>query len=437
MIYQILLQLVLILLNAFFAAAEIALISLNEKKLRALADGGDKKAKKMLKIIENPTGFLSAIQIGITLAGFLGSAFAADNFAERLTGFIVRSFSVAPAYVEVIDTVSVIVITLILSYFTLVLGELVPKRVAMKYKDGLANAVCGFMTVLAKILKPIIWFLTVSTNLVLRLFRINPNENDESVSEEDIVIMLDAGVDEGTLEEDGIKYIKNVFKLDKLTAYDVMTPRAALSVLSSDASAAEILAFIEEEGYSRIPVYESGDDDKIIGILPVKEYLLKYGKKGFKLADVLITPEFVPSGMRLDDLLKYMQKNQIHMVFAIDEYGSVSGALTMEDILEEIVGEIRDESDEETDPITEISNGTYKVSAGISCTCFFDYFGIKPDEEPVSATVNGWISELFEDIPPEGTKFEFIGLNIEITSADEQSVKEITVSKSFPEEDNK
>ena len=205
---QLLLQLVLILINAFFAATEIALLSINEKKVQALAEEGNKKAKKMLKIIESPTRFLSTIQIGITLAGFLGSAFAADNFAERLTGFIVNKIDGASAYIGVIDTVSVILITLVLSYFTLVLGELVPKRVAMRHKEKLASAFCGIISVLATILKPVIWFLTISTNGVLRLFGINPKDEDEKVSEEDIVLMLDAGGDEGTLDKDNIKYIK-------------------------------------------------------------------------------------------------------------------------------------------------------------------------------------------------------------------------------------
>ena len=196
MLKQLLLQLILILINAFFAATEIALISLNEKKVRSLAEDGDRKARRMLKIIEEPTKFLSTIQVGITLAGFLGSAFAADSFAERLTGWLASVFEAAPEHIALIDTVSVIVITLILSYFTLVLGELVPKRIAMRHKEKLANGVCGVISALTTILKPIIWFLTVSTNLVLRLFGIDPHEKDEAVSEEEIVVMLDAGADE-------------------------------------------------------------------------------------------------------------------------------------------------------------------------------------------------------------------------------------------------
>ncbi|MBQ7049289.1 MAG: DUF21 domain-containing protein, partial [Firmicutes bacterium] len=196
MIKQLLLQLILILINAFFAATEIAVISLNEKKVKARAEDGDKKAGKMLKMIEDPTQFLSTIQVGITLAGFLGSAFAADNFAERLTGFIVKTFNVSTTQVGLIETVSVVVITLILSYFTLVLGELVPKRVAQQHKEKLAEIVCGLISGLSAILKPIIWFLTVSTNGVLRLFGVDPHAKEDPVSEEDIMLMLDAGADE-------------------------------------------------------------------------------------------------------------------------------------------------------------------------------------------------------------------------------------------------
>ena len=272
---QLLLQLILILLNAFFAATEIAVISLNEKKVHALADEGDKKAKKMLRIIEEPTRFLSTIQIGITLAGFLGSAFAADNFAENISRFFMRVFHVSEQYAGTMNTIAVIVTTVILSYFTLILGELVPKRIAMKHKEKLANAVCGIISFLATILRPIIWFLTVSTNGVLRLIGIDPHEKEEAVSEEDIVLMLDAGAGDGTLDQDDIEYIKNVFKLDRMSAEDVMTPWKAVVCLKEDASEAEVLSVIENEAYSRIPVYDA-EEDHIIGILQTRDYLLAH-----------------------------------------------------------------------------------------------------------------------------------------------------------------
>ena len=426
MIQQLLLQFILILLNAFFAATEIALISLNEKKIRSLADDGDKKAKKLIKIIDDPTKFLSAIQVGITLAGFLGSAFAADNFAEKLTGFLVSTFSVSEEYIGTIDTVSVIVITLILSYFTLVLGELVPKRIAMKHKEKLANGVCGMISVLTTVLKPIIWFLTVSTNLVLRLFGIDPHAKDDAVSEEDIVVMLDAGADEGTLDKDDIAYIKNVFKLERLSAADIMTPRSSVVAVPEDISESDLLSIIEEEGYSRIPVYAESLD-KIVGVLHTRNYLLKRTARDFKLEDVLIAPEFVPETIRLDALFKDMQETHTHMVLVVNEYGHTSGIVTMEDIIEELVGEIWDEQDEATEPIMPMGEDTYRVLSSISIDDFFEYFSLEKSEDIESTTVNGWLSEVCGNIPETGFGFDYANLSISVTLADEQMTHEILV----------
>ena len=426
MIQQLLLQFILILLNAFFAATEIALISLNEKKIRSLADDGDKKAKKLIKIIDDPTKFLSAIQVGITLAGFLGSAFAADNFAEKLTGFLVSTFNVSEEYIGTIDTVSVIVITLILSYFTLVLGELVPKRIAMKHKEKLANGVCGMISVLTTVLKPIIWFLTVSTNLVLRLFGIDPYAKDDAVSEEDIVVMLDAGADEGTLDKDDIAYIKNVFKLERLSAADIMTPRSSVVAVPKDISESDLLSIIEEEGYSRIPVYAESLD-KIVGVLHTRNYLLKRTARDFKLEDVLIAPEFVPETIRLDALFKDMQETHTHMVLVVNEYGHTSGIVTMEDIIEELVGEIWDEQDEATEPIMPMGEDTYRVLSSISIDDFFEYFSLEKSEDIESTTVNGWLSEVCGNIPETGFGFDYANLSISVTLADEQMTHEILV----------
>lgn len=415
---QLLLQFILILLNAFFAATEIAVISLNEKKVKARAEDGDKKAARMLKMIEEPTRFLSTIQIGITLAGFLGSAFAADNFAERLSALIIRTFGIAPQHVGGVNTVAVIVITLILSFFTLVLGELVPKRIAMKHKEKLAELVCGVISALAVILKPIIWLLTVSTNGVLRLFGIDGNEKEEPVSEEDIVIMLDAGADEGSLNQKDVEYIKNVFKLDRLTAADVMTQRKSITFISESATREEILRVIEEEGYSRIPV-RSDSKDEIIGVLYSRDYLLKHQREGFTLAQVITEPEYVPETMHLDILLKDMQTQHYHIVMVVNEFGELSGIVTMEDIIEELVGEIWDESDEEVDCISENKDGTYNVLCKISTDDFFEFFELTPDEESEATTVNGWLIEKSECIPEKGYTFDYGNLTITVIEADE------------------
>lgn len=427
MVKQLILQIVLILLNAFFAATEIAVISLNEKKVRAQAEDGSKKARKLLKIIEDPTKFLSTIQIGITLAGFLGSAFAADNFADRLTAWMVRVFEIAPDRVSLINTLSVIVITLILSYFTLVLGELVPKRVAMRHKEKLANISCGVISALSVVLKPVIWFLTVSTNAMLRLFRIDPHASEEAVSEEDIVIMLDAGVDDGTLDKEDITYIKNVFKLDNLTAADVMTQRAEVVAISMDADNATVLDIIANEGYSRIPVYEK-DLDHIVGVLHTKDFLLHHNEAGFSLESSMKEVEFVPETAHLDVVLKGMQKKHAHLVVVVNEYGMTSGVVTMEDILEELVGEILDEQDDEiVAPIKEIGDGLFRVQSMVSIEEFFEFFSLEANESITSTTVNGWLMELCGAIPEVSYTVTYENLTLTVIDADQQMTHEIEV----------
>lgn len=423
---QLLLQLFLILLNAFFAATEIAVISLNEKKLKARAEDGDKKAVKMLKMIDEPTRFLSTIQIGITLAGFLGSAFAADNFAEKLSAFAIKALDISEKHINTLNTVSVIVITLILSFFTLVLGELVPKRIAMKHKEKLAESVCGMISWLAGLLRPIIWLLTVATNGVLRLFGIDPHEKEDPVSEEDIVLMLDAGADEGSLNQNDIEYIKNVFKLDGMTAEDVMTPRRAMVLISQNATAEEVLDVIVNEGYSRIPVY-SNTSDNIIGVLHTRDFLLKYTSPDFKLEDVMFQPTFVPTTAHLDVLFKDMQKEHNHIVVVINEYGETAGIVTMEDILEEIVGEIWDERDEAIEDFIQLEENKYRVLCSANIEEFFEFFDLEPDEETESTTVNGWVIELIGSIPEQGFSFEHENLFITVTKADELMAQEIEV----------
>lgn len=426
MFKQLLLQLILILLNAFFAATEIAVISLNEKKVKARAEDGDKKAIKMLRMIENPTGFLSTIQIGITLAGFLGSAFAADNFSERLSNFLVEAFHLTTAQRGIIDTVSVIGITIILSFFTLVLGELVPKRVAMRHKEKLAESVCGIISVLAFVLKPIIWLLTVTTNGVVRLFGIDPHAKENPVSEEDIVLMLDAGADEGSLDQNDIEYIKNVFKLDGMIAEDVMTPRKAVVFISADATDEEILQVIEEEGYSRIPVY-SEKPDNIIGVLYSRDYLLRRSRPGFTLGQAMFEPTFVPETAHLDVLFKDMQKEHNHIVILVNEYGETSGIVTMEDILEEIVGEIWDESDEAVEEFQQLDTNTYRVLCSTAVEDFFAFFSLEPEEETEATTVNGWLTETVGSIPEKGYTFDFEHLTVTVDNADDFMTHEIVV----------
>ena len=423
---QLLLQLVLILLNAFFAATEIAVISLNEKKVKAQAEDGNKRASKMLKMIEDPTRFLSTIQIGITLAGFLGSAFAAENFSDKLSSYLVNNFTFFTSNKALVENISVIVITLILSFFTLVLGELVPKRIAMHHKEKVSQGFCGIISFLTVLLRPIVWLLTITTNGIIRIFGIDPHEKDETVSEEDIVLMLDAGADEGSLNQDDIEYIKNVFKLDRMTAEDVMTPRKNVSFISIDSTEKEILEIIENDGYSRIPVF-SAELDTIEGILYTKEYLLHCKDKGFSLADAIHPPVFVPESIHLDTLFKDMQTDHNHIVIVVNEYGEASGIVTMEDILEEIVGEIWDEGDEAIEEFIKLDENSYKVLSIASLDDFFEYFQLQTPEDVEASTVNGWLTQLKEGIPEEGDTFEIEGIVITVTKADDLMTHEISV----------
>ena len=425
-IRQLLLQILLIALNAFFAATEIAVISLNSQKMKALADDGDKKAGKILNIIEDPTKFLSTIQVGITLAGFLGSAFAADSFGDMLALALNKHFELTGPKADAIQTVSVILVTIILSYFTLVLGELVPKRIAMKHKEKVAKSFCGFVSFLTTILKPVIWFLTVSTNGILRLLGIDPNEKEETVSEEDIVTMLDAGADEGGLDEDDVEYIKNVFKLDNLTAADVMTQRSSIVAIPDDITEKQLIKIIKEEGYSRIPVY-SETLDKIIGVLYAREYLLNHTNPKYKLEDAMFSPKYVPETMHLDALLKEMQDTHNHLAIVVNEYGVTSGVVSMEDIIEELVGEIWDELDEAIEPIKSIAEDKFRVLSTVSLDEFFTFFEVDNDEEIDSTTVNGWVNERAEAIPEVGFTFDYGKLTITVTKADDIMSHEIEV----------
>ncbi len=424
---QLLLQFILILLNAFFASTEIAVISLNENKLKKQVEAGDRKASKMLKMVTEPTGFLSTIQIGITLAGFLGSAFAAENFSDRLVSWLINDCHLTISE-SLLNTLSVIVITIILSYFTLIFGELVPKRIAMKKADAVARAVSGVITALSVVLKPVIWFLTISTNGVLRLFGINPKEEDEPVSEEEIIMMLDIGEENGTIEPDEKEMIENVFAFNDVTASDVMVHRTRTTVLWLDNTPEEILQVITENGYSRLPVCRDNIDD-VAGILHTREYLLAIqNNQPHELTDLLHPAKFVPETIPAHDLLKEMQREHTHMAMVVDEFGGVAGIVTMEDILEEIVGEIWDESDEVVEEFIQTGENTYRVLCDMDLDDMLSKFGFEPDKDSDSVSVGGWVTEEFEHIPEPGETFQYENLTIEVTKTDHKQVLEIKVT---------
>lgn len=431
---QLLLQLVLIAVNALFAATEIAVISLNETKVRRMAEGGDRKAAKMLRMVTEPTGFLSTIQICITLAGFLGSAFAADNFSDKLVNWLINDCEVSGVSPSALDTISVIIITLVLSYFTLVLGELVPKRIAMKRPEGIARAVSGLMIGMTTVLRPIIWLLTVSTNGVLRLCGIDPEDNAEEVSEEEIIMMLDEGEEAGSIESGEKELIKNVFSLNDTTAEDVMVHRSQVAFLKRDDARTTLLNEIAESGYSRFPVYGENIDD-IVGILYAKTYLTAQSRgERCEMKDFLMPPRFVHASTHINRILLDMQREHAHMAVVVDDYGGVIGIITLEDILEELVGEIWDESDEVIENIRERPDGSYDINGSTRLSDMCESVGCSIDSN--ADTVGGWVTETLGGIPASGESFECSGMLVTVEATDERRVLEVNVNVSILREDS-
>jgi putative hemolysin len=431
---QLLLQLVLIAVNALFAATEIAVISLNETKVRRMAEGGDRKAAKMLRMVTEPTGFLSTIQICITLAGFLGSAFAADNFSDKLVNWLINDCEVSGVSPSALDTISVIIITLVLSYFTLVLGELVPKRIAMKRPESIARAVSGLMIGMTTVLRPVIWLLTVSTNGVLRLCGIDPKDNAEEVSEEEIIMMLDEGEEAGSIESGEKELIKNVFSLNDTTAEDVMVHRSQVAFLKRDDAQTTLLNEIAESGYSRFPVYGENIDD-IVGILYAKTYLTAQSRgERCEMKDFLMPPRFVHASTHINRILLDMQREHAHMAVVVDDYGGVIGIITLEDILEELVGEIWDESDEVIENIRERPDGSYDINGSTRLSDMCESVGCSIDSN--ADTVGGWVTETLGGIPASGESFECSGMLVTVEATDERRVLEVNVNVSILREDS-
>ncbi len=435
LIQQLLLQLVLILLNAFFASTEIAVLSLNENKVRKLAESGDKKAVRMMKMVENPTNFLSTIQIGITLAGFLGSAFAAENFSERFVNWLIHTCHITFLPETTLNTIAVVLISLILSYFTLIFGELVPKRIAMRKADELARAVSGVIQFLSLLLRPVNWLMTNSANAVLYLFRINPKETEEAVSEDDIRMMIDIGEEKGTIEPEAKEMIDNVFEFNETTVEDIMVHRTAMTVLWADSTPDEIMKTITESGFSRIPVCNEDIDD-IIGILHTRDYLLAAcHNPEKKLSDLIIPATFVPATIRASLLFRDMQKNKCHIAIAVDEYGGTAGLITMEDILEEIVGNIYDEYDKQQLPeISPIGENIWRISGNAPIEDVEEALDVTlhhEDDEAEYSTFGGLIIDQLAAIPPDGTHPELdIGrLHVSVELIEDHHIEWAAVKK--------
>lgn len=429
---QILILLVLILMNAFFAAAEIALPALSESKLKKQQEEGDRRAEKLLKLIHEPERMLSAIQICITLASFLASAYAADTFSDRLVFFLVNTCGFTTLSLSSLHNLAILLITVILSYFSLVLGELVPKRIAMQKPEIMANLTCNTVYWLSFLFRPVIWFLSISTNSVLHLLRIDPTDNPEQVSEDEIRMMVDLGEEHGAIESAEKELIENIFEFNNTTAADVMIHRTDMEIIWIEDSAEDILSMIRNTGLSRFPVY-SEDADDIIGILNTRDYLMNTQLSQPKpFHSLLRQAYFVPESVRTDVLFRDMQSKKVHMAIVVDEYGGTSGLVTMEDLLEEIVGNIYDEFDPQEDKdIEQTGENLWRVSGCAELESLAEALDMEFPEEDEFDTLGGLIFAQLSVIPEDGSTFEVNvwGLHIQVTCFIDRRVEQAMVSK--------
>ncbi len=428
----ILVLVILIFVNAFFAAAEIAVISLSEAKLKKQAQDGDKKAKKLLKLMSAPDNFLSAIQVAITLAGFLSSAFAADCFADPLVEWLTGTGGVTAIPAGTLNTIIVVLITVILSYFSLVFGELVPKRLAMKKTEGVARATVGTVSVMAKVFRPVIWLLSKSTNGVLRLFGVDPGADEESVSEDEIMMMVDLGSERGAIDVAERKMIENIFEFNNTCAEDIMIHRTDMVTVYIDDSHEEIVKTLSEYSHSRFPVCGEDADD-IVGILVTREYLLNAGSDKPKSLSQLVRPAyFVPETVRTDALFRDMQSRKLHMAIVVDEYGGTAGIVTLEDLLEQIVGDIYDEFDTQEEPeLEKLEYNLWKAAGSCPLKTISEATGVEFDEDEEYDTLGGLIYARLTFIPGDGEEIEMDvnDLHIRVTKIEEHRIEWAIVSK--------
>lgn len=414
----------LILVNAFFAASEIAIISLNDNKIKRKAEEGDKIARKIYRLITEPSSFLATIQVGVTLAGFLSSAFAADKFADRLYVLIGQDL-------PIFKTISVVLVTMILSFFSLVLGELVPKRIAQNNPEKLANAVVGIITGVGLAMRPSVWLLTFSTNAILRLFRINPNQTDRTVTEEEIRMMVDVGRESGNIHAQEKEMIENIFEFNDTAVKEIMTHRTNIVALSASADFATVLDLAIHEKYTRIPVYEDTIDN-IIGLLHVKD-LLYMAVEGmtqpFDLRSMIRPPYLVPESKNIDAVFREMQRDRVQIAIVIDEYGGTAGIITVEDLLEEIVGNIQDEYDDEEQEIVQKDEWTYIVDGMTALDEVSEVIGVEfPDDD--YDTIAGLVISLLGRIPDETElpSVMYRDLQIQVMAMDEKRVSQVQIT---------
>ena len=427
-----LIQVILIALNAIFASAELAVLSINETKLERLAEQGNKRAKRLCKLTREPAKFLSTIQIAITLSGFLGSAFAADGFSGPLVDWVLSLGVAIPR--DTLDTIAVILITLILSYFTLVFGELVPKRIAMKKSEQLAMSISGLVSGISVAFKPIVWLLSISTNLVLRLCGIDPTEAEDEVSEEEIRMLVDAGSEKGTIDHQEKEFIQNVFEFNDIIAGDIATHRTDVTILWMEDGDDVWAETIHESRHTRYPVCD-GSPDNIVGILNAKDYFrLAEKTKENILAGAVRPAYFVPEIIKADVLFRNMKKEHNPLAVVLDEYGGMVGIVTMNDLIEELVGDLGEDTpaEEAAEPhVEQIDENTWAVIGNVELFDIEQALGVDIGLEEVE-TFTGLLFNELGRVPDDGDQvieLEFKGLAIQISRIENHQIAHAKVTK--------
>ena len=430
---QIIVLAILILINAFFAATEIAFISLNDAKIEKQAKEGNKKAKQIKKMLREPSKFLATIQIGITLAGFLSSAFAADAFADDLAPMLQN---LIPLGLTAWRNISIILITIILSYFSLIFGELVPKRLAMRNSEKIAFGTIGIIRTISIITAPFVKLLTASTNGVSKLFGISGTD-EETVTEEEIRMMVDVGEEKGSIKEEERELINNVFEFNDKVVSEIMIHRKDIYAIDINSDIDNILKELDEYKYSRIPVYEENIYN-IVGMLFIKDLLANVNKKEkVKIAKIIREPYFVSENKPIDELFRDLQKNKHQLAIVLDEYGGTAGLVTMEDIIEELVGNIFDEYDEEEKEFEKIDDNTFLISGSVSIHDLRKILGVEIPEGEYD-TLSGYLIELLGRIPSDDEKpvIETKRVTYKIEDYEEKRILWVKACRNNVEEDN-
>lgn len=425
-----LLQIVFIGLNAIFACAEIAVITMNDNKLAKLTAAGDKRAMRLSKLTAQPTGFLSTIQVGITLVNLLSSAVATENFSDRLVAWLISIGINIP--VAVVNILSVAIITILLTYFTVLLGELIPKRLAMKNAEKIALKMSGLIYFVSKLFKPMVWLFTVSTNGILRLLRVDPNSEEEESEEEEIRMILDAGEQKGTIQEDEKSMIQNIFELDDTSAGEIMTHRTDVTMLWMDESDEQWEETIIESRHSVYPICGESHDD-IVGVLYAKDYFrLKDKTREEVMSKIVQEASFIPEAVRANVLFANMKKTRNHFAVVVDEYGGMSGIVTMNDLLEQLVGDLDDDNTapEEAPMIERVDENTWKIQGAAELDEVCNQIGVLlpcEEYETFGGMVFGELGTVPSDDQTPEVELEEFGLKIKITEIKERRLESATV----------